>query len=115
MRNTRYHYEILVSKNGAILRRLVSQRELFSFVEVYERLLEVMFHADYQNIFEVEYCIGNSVAVFIWPSVDEVCYPRIRIGPDLSLNSYLRYYEDAYLLHILGIDRGAFISYIPCE
>ena len=65
-----------------------------------------MFHADHQNIFEVEYCIGNRVAVFIWSSVDEVCYPRIRIGADLSLNCYLakRYYEDAYQVHILGID-----------
>ena len=106
MRNTRPHFEIVVSRSGTILRRLLSRRELFSFGEVYQRLLEVMFHADHANIFEDEYCIGNRVAVYIWSSVDKVCYPRIRIGADLSLNCYLaqRYYEDAYLLLILGID-----------
>ena len=107
MRNTRFHYEISVTKNGVILRKLLSQRELFSFGEVYERLMELMFHARHQNIFEVEYCeCGNNVAVFIWSSVDNVCYPKILLGPDLSLNWYLgkHYYDDAYLQHILGID-----------
>jgi hypothetical protein len=115
VRNTRHHYEIVISRNGAILRRFPSQRELFSFAEVYRRLLEIMFHAGHANIFENEYLNGrNRVAVYIWTSVDKVCFPRIRIGADLSLNCYLarRYYEDSYLLHILGVDTRDLCTYV---
>ena len=118
VRNTRHHFEIVISRNGTILRRFLSQRELFSFGEVYQRLLEIMFHADHANIFEDEYLNGrNRVAVYIWTSVDKVCFPRIRIGADLSLNCYLaqRYYEDTYLLLILGIDTRDLSTYVSAR
>ena len=67
----RYHYEVSITKNGVVLRRLVSDCELFSFREAYDRLMQLMFHPAHQDIFNVEYCqFENNVAVFIWASVD---------------------------------------------